>query len=409
MKMNWRVAMGMVTAIMAVVVAPAGHFDVSHPMPVAQAAAKPFYYGVWLPFWQSQNGAGDISLHLETLHEVSPFSYEVNSDGTLVDDLRINNGSWDPWFSAVHANGTKIIPTIAWLSGGPIYRLLSNSTKRQALENNIAALVKSEHFDGIDIDFEAMTSSTKPYYSTFIYGLALRLHPAGKSLACTVVPRTPERSLYESNPLPPVSYAEDYTALNKYCDEVRIMAYDQGPIDVKLDASKGNGTLYAPTADPAWVEKVIQLAITQISPKKIMLGIPTYGYEYQVSWTAGATTYERVRSFTYTQAMDRADSLGVAPYRNNAGELSFTFASSTHITGVPLYLTAIVASTVPDVLAPFSQSTSSAVSSTTFFASFSDASSTAAKIALAKKYGLRGAILFKADGQMDPATWGVMK
>ena len=294
-------------------------------------AKTPFYYGVWLPFWQSQNGAANISINLNSLHEVSPFSYELSASGALIDDLKIGNGSWDAWFGAVRDAGVKIIPTIAWFDTSNIYKLLSNTKKRQAEEDTIAALVKSEKFDGIDIDFEGMTSSTKPYYSLFIEGLAIRLHPQGKTLACTVVPRTPVSSLYASNPLPVVQYAEDYAALNQYCDEVRVMAYDQGTIDVQLDASKGNGTLYAPTADPAWVEKVIKNTIATISPKKVMLGIPTYGYEYQVSWLMGATTYERVRSFTFFQAMDRADSLGIAPYRNNAGELSFTFASTTHI------------------------------------------------------------------------------
>lgn len=369
----------------------------------ATTAKTPFYYGAWLPFWQSQNGAEDIALNLPLLHEVSPFSYELNSKGTLIDDLKIGNGSWDPWFSAVRDAGVKIIPTIAWFDTPNIYKLLSNTKKRQAEEDMIAALVKTEKFDGIDIDFEGMSSSTKPYYSLFIYGLALRLHPQGKTLACTVVPRTPVSSLYASDPLPAISYAEDYAVLNKYCDEVRVMAYDQGTIDVKLDASKGNGTLYAPTADPAWVEKVIKNTIATINPRKVMLGIPTYGYEYQVSWFMGATTYERVRSFTYEQAIDRAAGLGITPYRNNAGELSFTFASTTHITVTNPNLTAIIASTLPTALAAANPN-----ATTTFFVSFSDAQSTADKIALAKKYGLRGAILFKADGQLDPATWGVM-
>jgi spore germination protein YaaH len=372
-------------------------------LPVASAATQPFYYAVWLPFWQSKSGAGDISIHLNSLHEVSPFSYEVGANGALIDDLRIGNGSWDPWFSAVRDNGTKIIPTIAWLNGDAIYNLLSDGPERRALENMVAALVKSKKFDGIDIDFEGMPSSTKPYFSTFIYGLALRLHPSGKMLSCTVVPRTPVSSLYDSNPLPTVGYAENYITLNKYCDEVRVMAYDQGTIDIKLDASKGNGALYAPTADPAWVEKVIKETLQYINPRKVMLGIPTYGYEYQVSWNMGATTYERVRSFGFFDAMDRAVSLGIEPYRNNAGELSFAYASTTHVSDIPIVLTSIVASTQPAALATVDPN-----ATTTFFVSFSDVSSTADKIALAKKYGLRGAVLFKADGQMDPAIWGIM-
>jgi spore germination protein YaaH len=406
MYMRTKIALAMaivvVTAAVLPVVFSAGTVGAASTT-TAAAAKTPFYYGVWLPFWKSQNGALDISINLDSLHEVSPFSYEMNSKGALVDDLKIGNGSWDGWLGAVHDAGVKIIPTIAWFDGPSIYRLLSSTKKRQAEEDTVTALVKSKKFDGIDIDFESMTTSTKPYYSLFIQGLAIRLHPAKKTLACTIIPRTPVSSLYESNPLPTVQYAEDYVALNKYCDEVRVMAYDQGTIDLKLDAAKGNGTLYAPTADPAWVEKVIKNTIATISPKKIMLGIPTYGYEYQVSWLMGATTYERVRSFTYFDAMDRTDGLGITPYRNNAGELSFTFSSSTHVENVGPALTSIVASTLPTALAATDPN-----ASTTFFVSFSDAQSTADKIALAKKYGLRGAMLFKADGLLDPATWGIM-
>ncbi len=389
---------GMVVAI------PSVFFVAPSALAATTSAKAPFYYAVWLPFWKSQSGASDIAINLDSLHEISPFSYELSPNGALIDDLKIGNGSWDGYLGAVHDSGVKIVPTIAWFDGPSIYKLLSNTKNRQAEEDMIVALVKSEKFDGIDIDFESMTTSTKPYYSLFIQGLAQRLHPVKHTLACTVVPRTPVSSLYESNPLPAVQYAEDYVALNKYCDEVRVMAYDQGTIDVKLDAVKGDGTLYAPTADPAWVEKVIKNVIATISPKKVMLGIPTYGYEYQVSWLMGATTYERVRSFTYKDAMDRANGLGIVPYRNNAGELSFTFASSTHVADVGPSLTSMVASTLPTALAATNPN-----ASTTFFVSFSDASSTADKIALAKKYGLRGAVLFKADGLLDPATWGIMR
>jgi spore germination protein YaaH len=361
------------------------------------------YYGVWLPFWKAQAGQQDIAVHLDSIDEISPFSYEVGSNGALIDDLGIGSGDWFGWLGAIHDSHTKVIPTIAWFDGPAIYSLLSNTKKRQAHEDTIAALVKAEKFDGIDIDYEGMTTSTKPYYSLLVKGLAMRLHPMGKKLSCTIVPRTPVSSMYESNPLPDVQYAEDYVELNKYCDQVRIMAYDQGTLDIKLDAQKGNGNLYAPTADTDWAEKVIKDAVKTINPKKIMLGAPTYGYEYKVSWLLGATTYARVRSFTFIQAMDRADSLGIQPTRNNAGELSFTFASSTQV-NISLALTSIVASTLPTALASQNSATP-----TTFFVSFSDAQSTADKIKIAKKYGLRGVILFKADGEMDPGAWDIMQ
>ncbi len=361
-------------------------------------ASTPLVYGAWLPFWTTQAGQQEVALNLNQLKEISPFSYKIVGNGTIVDDLKISSGAWNNWFDAVRSNGNKIIPTIAWFNANSIERVLSNGPERRALENRVAALVADNNFNGIDIDFEGMYPATRPFYSLFIEGLAMRLHPAGRMLTCTVNPRTPVDSLYVTPPKH-ISYAENYPLLGRYCDEVRIMAYDQGQVDLKLDASKGNGTLYAPVADPAWVKKLIVYALQYISPKKLMLGIPTYGYEWEVSWANGQTEYQRIRAFDFFGAMDRADTLGINPVRDNAGELSFTYSSTTYIQAPPI-LTSYVSSTEPAILAhPNPNAT------TTFFVSFPDATSELQKVALAKEYGLRGVVFFKADGQMDPAIW----
>jgi spore germination protein YaaH len=364
--------------------------------------AMPLQIGAWLPYWQGQPGAQDIALHLESFNEISPFSYEINSQGLIMDDLQIGSGKWDAYFGALHDANVKIIPTIAYFDADGIYTLLSSSTTRQAAEDTIAQLVQGRGFDGIDIDFEGMSPATRPYYSLFIQGLAIRLHPQGESLTCTVVPRTPLDSLY-ANPPTNVVYPENYTVLNKYCDEVRLMTYDQEGVDIKLDATKGSdGTLYAPVADPDWVKKLVVYALQYISPKKIMLGVPTYGYEYEVSWANGETTYQRVRAFDYFDAMARATSTGAVVTRNNADELTFTFASTTYIQE-PAILTFTEPSAQPEVLMhPNPNAT------TTFFVSFPDAQSEMDKVALANKYGLRGVMFFKADGQMDPALWSLL-
>jgi spore germination protein YaaH len=369
------------------------------------AAKTPFYYGVWLPYWQGQNGAANVSLNLNSLDEVSPFSYEIGNGGTLIDDLNIGNGSWAPWFSAVKENGIKIIPTIADFDPNAIYNLLSNTALRQREENQIAALVKAQNFDGIDIDFESMSSQTRPYYSLFIEGLAERLHPMGKELTCTIEARTPPVDLYETvtPDITSIPYPENYSVLNQNCDEVRVMAYDEDTIDVELDATKGDGQLYSPVADPAWVQQVLSDTLPYINPDKVMLGVPTYGYEYEVSWADNMTTYTRVRAFDYLDAMERAASMGITPTRNNADELSFIYTSSTYLEEPPT-LVSSVNSTEPVIF----ETPPPANATTTFFVSFPDATSIDDEIKLAKADGLRGVMLFKADGDIDPATWQYM-
>ena len=137
----------------------------------ASAATKQFTYTGWLPFWKKTEGAQDISLQLEHLQELSPFSYEVGANGKLVDKLKVHNGFWPDWLAAVKDMHIKIVPTLAWFDGPAIHSLLSNKKKRIAHEDAVTKLVKDEKYDGIDIDYESKLAETAPYFSLFIEGL----------------------------------------------------------------------------------------------------------------------------------------------------------------------------------------------------------------------------------------------
>ena len=99
------------------------------------------------------------------------------------------------------------------------------------------------------------------------------------------------------------------------------MAYDQQSIDLKLNAQYASSSqLYAPVADPTWVEKTIVLAAKSISKKKLMIGIPTYGYEYDVTAYAGKEyLYDLLWSFNPGYATPIAAQYNVTPYRTPWG------------------------------------------------------------------------------------------
>jgi spore germination protein YaaH len=135
-----------------------------------------------------------------------------------------------------------------------------------------------------------------------------------------------------------------------------------------------------------------------------MIGIPTYGYEYEVAWVNGKLIYKRLRSHTFMQATQRARDVGATSTRNNAGELSFAYGTSTAVSGVSPNLTWSVSSTMPAFMANLT-----GANTVTRYVSFTDAESALRTITLAKKYGLRGAAFFKFDGDQDPNLWSVMK
>jgi len=355
----------------------------------ATAATVKLEYSAWLPYWAKASSTAETSLRFNKFTEVSPFAYSVKSDGTLVDTARITEEPWKSFIPAAQKTKTKVIPSILWTDGEAMHTVLRTYTLRIKHEKAIIDTVVANNFDGIDLDYEGKKAETKKYFSYFLQELSVGLHKKNKILVCTIEPRTPLDSRFDNIPAG-IDYANDYYALNAYCDRVRIMAYDQGAIDLRLNDEKGKTSSYMPVADISWVTKVINLASRVISLKKIVIGVPTYGYEYKVTPDGKGFIYERQRAINHTTAVTLALREGMTPLRNSAGELSFTYYNPADATSTP----SSVSTTTPSTFTkPFR------------LVWWSDASAIGDKVALAKKLGVRGITVFKIDGGHDPAIW----
>jgi spore germination protein YaaH len=297
-----------------------------------------------------------------------------------------------------------------WGDGDTIHRILSNTKTRIALEDEIANTVRQNNFDGIDIDFEAKKHETVNYFSTFLKGLYARI--GNKWVYCTVEARMPLEDRFSPGAVIPADatdYANDYVEMNKYCDRVEIMAYDQGTIDVRLNAIRP--APYAPVADPDWVETLVTLAAKSIKKNKIEIGIPTYGYEYRVSFLPGkGYQYSVLWPFNPRYATDIAAQLGISPSYTSANELGFVYNPDALTTLAPTGTESTLTqqSTASTTVAQNPGSGIPAGGPINFI-TWSGTDAIAAKVALARKLGVRGVAVFKFDGGEDPAMWSVLK
>src|SRR3989344_5240414 len=102
------------------------------------------------------------------------------------------------------------------------------------------------------------------------------------------------------------------------------MAYDQGTIDTRLNAIRT--APYAPVADPGWVENLVMLVAQTVPRNKIIIGVPTYGYEYTVTPNQnGKYQYKVLWPFNIRYATDIATKLGIVPTRTSANEIGFAY------------------------------------------------------------------------------------
>ena len=376
----------------------------------AFASAASFEVSGWLPYWRVASSTLDVLPHLSDLTEINPFVYTLRNDGTFLDNGHMDQEPWTSVLAAARARKVRIVPTIMTSDGDLIHTLLSNSTSRIALEERMAAFVKANNFDGIEIDFEGKKAEDKNYFSPFLKGLYARM--GSKLVECDIEARTPASSRYYGAAIPPDAeiYANDFTAINKYCDRVKLMTYDQQGVDQLLaSTAASSSTLYAPVADPAWVEKVVALTSKSIKLSKIEIGIPTYGYEYDVTAYANDQyLYDILWTFNPGYATQIEQQFGVAPTRAPWGEMELTYINSSKGSSTP-----------PLSMSPYAGLAAAAAASTYATNSnghldfrmlvWPDAQAIAGKIALAKALGVRGVAIFKLDGGEDPGIWSVLQ
>lgn len=360
------------------------------------AAVPRLDVAVWVPYWRKSEGASSTLEHLDQITQISPFAYELQTNGSIKDALKATEEPWTTLIAEAKRKKVKVYPSIlSYAQTGAeqnsVYILLAQKKKRQQHVKDIVALVKKNKFDGIDIDYENKLADVRPYFSIFLNELGTALRKDGKKLICTVEARTPPESKYATTSkevLSRVEYANDYKMIGKYCDQVRIMAYDQGLDDQNLvNQNKLQGIIYRPVADIEWVEKIMTLALEDIPAKKLVVGIPTYGYKYEIipATATSSVRSPRIGAMNFNYITELLSALQIQPMRNVAGELSFTYSTSTGVNGEQFDATR------------------------QFLVWYSDAQAIADKVRLAKLYKLAGVALFKVDGGNDPLMWDILK
>jgi spore germination protein len=152
--------------------------------------------------------------------------------------------------------------------------VINNESVKAILIRNLLFLLDYYGFSGINIDFENVYPEDRQRFTNFIRDVKQVLAPKGYWVSLTVPPKNSD------DPESITKGAYDYQALGQWADFLFIMTYDWGVIG-------GPPMAVSPIHE---VKKVLSYAISQISSSKIMQGIPLYGYEWQLPYSANSVT-----------------------------------------------------------------------------------------------------------------------
>lgn len=230
--------------------------------------------------------ANVLSATLPHLTYISPFSYQVRADGSLVplDDTTIIQ-------TARAQNVAPLMVITNILEGGSFdsdlaHTILTNQQVQTTLINNVQQTLRSKNYFGLDIDFEYIYPDDREAYNRFVRRVVDTLHPQGYTVTTALAPKTSAGQrglLYE---------AHDYAFHGATVDHVILMTYEWG-------------YTYSPAQAVAplnRVEEVLRFAVTVIPSEKTLMGIPNYGYDWTLPFVQGSAA----RTLSHTAAVNLA-------------------------------------------------------------------------------------------------------
>lgn len=239
-----------------------------------------------------QKNIGPIKEVLPYLTYLSIFSYHATPEGTLlpVDDTDL--------IAAARASKTAPMMVITNMDedGGfnssLAHMILTDKDVQLTYIKNILQTFRAKNYFGLDIDFEYVYPNDREAYNRFVSRMAETFSSREITLTTALAPKTSGEQqglLYT---------AHDYAHHGKWADHVILMTYEWG-------YTKGPAMAVSPASE---VRRVLEYATSEIPPKKILLGIPNYGYDWKLPFIKGTSA----KSISNAEAVEIAAKEGAA-------------------------------------------------------------------------------------------------
>jgi spore germination protein YaaH len=286
----------------------------------------------WIPYYSMKTALPAALNNTDLIKEVMPFwytlKYSTKSKKSSITDLYTPANPSIPMsvpLSAMRSANLQIVPTITdGTEKGVLAGLLKEPASRSQVVSTIMNLVRTNNFDGIDIDFEgfafvdgnASWKATAPAWVAFIKELSVALRAENKIL-----------SIATPYVLDPAGKQKGYfvyawAEIASSIDKLRIMTYDYSVAKV------------GPIGPLEWTERTVQYAISIMPASKVFVGVPGYGRSWVTAVSGvcpanvakSAKVGAKAATFVMRDATSLAATYGATPtYDEKFGEVTFSY------------------------------------------------------------------------------------
>lgn len=269
----------------------------------------------------SQDSYDSFLEFVRYLDIVSVDVYGLNFDGTIVGtdtfDIAAQFASTEIEYYACISNWNSD-PEVD--NFDPELARVAILTYQEEVISQLVALAQTGGYAGINIDFEniAYTSDlaeSRTAFNNFIHELAARLHEKDKKLIISVAAKVSD------NPNNEWSYPFDLEALAKDADYLQLMTYDQH------GSWGGPGSVSG--AD--WLEEVVAYTTSIADPSKLLIGLPAYGYDWNLSIPGEEEGTYTTTSFSWVDIPKMLDRPGAKQSWDDASHSPYiTYSENGH-------------------------------------------------------------------------------
>lgn len=232
------------------------------------------------------------------------FGYGMKADGSLItiDDHGIIDFCYQ-FQTAPVLLLTSIDESGGFGSGVPS-RIFNDLNLQNIVISNLLMEMRERGYNGLDIDFEYIDPADRDAFTGFVQNATAQMNANGFTVNVDLAPKTSADqpgTLYEGH---------DYAALGAAANTVMVMSYEWG-------YTYGPPMAVAPLPQ---VRRVLTYAVSEIPPEKIYMGLPNYGYDWQLPFERGVT---RARSIGNEEAIRIAEANNAVIRYDQAAETPF--------------------------------------------------------------------------------------
>jgi spore germination protein YaaH len=235
------------------------------------------------------SGSWAADLHFSLLSTIAYFAVNLNPDGTMV----TGDSGYATWWSsqetnlinAAHNAGDRVVLTVKAFNDSLIASVTGSEQARQTAIGNIINQVVNRPADGVNVDFEGVSSSLSTNFTTFIAELQSALNARAAGHAYLTV------DTYASAGQGSSMY--DLASLWHHVDALDLMGYGFEP------CTSGDAGPSAPMGG-CWynVTQAVSDYMNRfgVPGSKLLLGVPYYGYKWNVSCPSGCVGQDHTTS-----------------------------------------------------------------------------------------------------------------